>query len=194
MAVKKKNMLLFIIATLIILSLLFFLGKDKLTEKRLSFGAINKHQNQISLDHFLKMLTDHEPFVMQIYYLPFSADSSGSLTEEHVVEISFMKLTLEYPVTGSKEYADYLGDTLKDISELKSNLPSCKDFRYCCLFRSTPNKCIRFSISRESPDILFINGQPYKASLKVIDTFLKLLPARYYESAIEKIIEGQGSN
>jgi len=166
--------------------LCYFFTNYNSEEKRKGFNTFKNPQNQISLETLLEILKKQEPIAIQIYYIPFSIKPEGPISEGHIFEVPFLKLTVENIVPF---YHDYLENFLHNIStaSVKQDLPLFNDFRYCCLVKSKSNKYIRFSISKNSRDAIYINGQPYEVSFDVVDGFLMLLPARDYELAIKEV-------
>jgi hypothetical protein len=183
MNLNKKNIVIWLaFPVLVVSSLCFLFNRYTLTEKRKRHIPLENSANQLSMEEFLEIVKNREPIDMQIFYVPFSSDASGVLTEEHV----FQGYLLNLIVKGHRRaYHPYFESFLHKLSIPEEDIPSDNDFRYCCLIKSKSNKYIRFSISRPNLNILFVNGHPYEASLEIVEAFLKLLPAIDYEQAIK---------
>jgi hypothetical protein len=183
MNLNKNHIIIWLaFAVLVISSLCFLFNRYTLTEKRKGHSALENSGSQLSMEQFLKIVKNGEPIDMQIFYVPFSSDASGALTEEHVFQGYLLNLIVK---SHGRAYHPYFESFLHKISIPKEDIPSYNDFRYCCLIKSKSNKYIRFSISRPNLNILFVNGRPYEASFEIVEAFLKLLPAIDYEQAIK---------
>jgi len=175
-----------IVALSVIVILIGVLAFNLLKEEYIS-EVVQCPQNRLDLKQFLGIIKKQEYFYSQIYYVPFSAESTGNLTESFILNAPFLKLTIGGAVPF---YHTYIGNALSDFSFSKQkDLPQYNTFHYCFLVKSKSDKYIRFSIASPSFGTMFINGQPYEASPELIDAFLKLLPARDYEKAAKYIQE-----
>jgi len=143
----------------------------------------SKDELKNTIDVFVKDIYKGEITKIECYYLDW-----GLLTDQ-ISEEDLIKTKFDYMVTVSLASFDYLDKLEKTLSEfqyeaINIDKPDC---RLSFLFFKKNNEVLRVSFVNNM-QIMLVNGQPYKVSIRLLMVLLPILPHEAYEDFHDAIL------
>ncbi len=179
---RKYYLILPLLAALVAVISYFAWDYYRRTDERRAHDIVTNTKNQLSLQQFVELAKKRRISRTEIYYLPFLAETFSPLSEEGLVYAPRVRISSDELIY---YHPDHILNTLDGFKEQRhEEMPV--NFRYCCLVYSGPDKIIRFSLTYH-PEMICINGIPYKVPIETFDAFLKLLPVIDYELAVKEL-------